>query len=110
MANRMLRDMNGDGVPDIYVCNDFWSADAIWINDGKGHFRGLPKLAMRSSSTFSMGVDFADINRDGFDDFFVLDMRSREHARRMTQRAMIGGATALTKIDERPQTERTRCS
>ena len=93
----MLRDMNGDGAPDIYVCNDFWSADAIWLNDGKGKFRALPKLAMRNSSTFSMGVDFADINRDGFDDFFVLDMRSREHARRMTQRAMLGGTPALTR-------------
>ncbi|HTD67542.1 MAG TPA: VCBS repeat-containing protein, partial [Candidatus Limnocylindria bacterium] len=102
----MMRDMNGDGAPDIYVCNDFWSADAIWLNDGKGKFRALPKLAMRNSSTFSMGVDFADINRDGFDDFIVLDMRSREHTRRMMQRAMLGGTPALTRIDERPQTER----
>lgn len=102
----MLRDMNGDGAPDIYVCNDFWSADAVWINDGRGYFHPLPPLAMRNSSTFSMGVDFADINRDGSDDFFVLDMRSREHARRMTQRAMLGGVPALTEIEERPQTER----
>src|SRR5207249_10488899 len=32
----MLRDIDGDGVPDIYVCNDFWSPDRIWLNDGKG--------------------------------------------------------------------------
>lgn len=102
----MMRDMNGDGAPDIYVCNDFWSADAIWLNDGLGKFRALPKLAMRNSSTFSMGVDFADINRDGLDDFLVLDMRSREHRRRMTQRAMAGAAPALSRIDDRPQTER----
>ena len=102
----MFRDMNGDGAPDIYVCNDFWSADAIWINDGQGSFRALPKLAMRNSSTFSMGVDFADINRDGFDDFIVLDMRSREHARRMVQRSMLGNRPVLTHLDERPQTER----
>ena len=102
----MFRDMNGDGAPDIYVCNDFWSADAIWLNDGKGRFRALPKLALRNSSTFSMGVDFADINRDGLDDFIVLDMRSREHARRMVQRSMAGGTPVLTTIEERPQTER----
>ncbi len=102
----MLRDMNGDGAPDIYVCNDFWSADAIWINDGKGNFRALPKLALRTTSTFSMGVDFADLNRDGLDDFIVLDMHSREHARRLTQRAMLNGAPALTRLDERLQTER----
>ncbi len=102
----MMRDMNGDGVPDIYVCNDFWSADAIWLNDGKGRFRALPKLAMRNSSTFSMGVDFEDINRDGFDDFIVLDMRSREHSRRMVQRSMLGGTPELTHIEDRPQIER----
>lgn len=102
----MMRDMNGDGAPDIYVCNDFWSHDAIWINTGQGHFRALNTLALRTTSTFSMGVDFADINRDGLDDFVVLDMRSREHVRRMTQRAMLGGAPTLARIDERLQTER----
>ena len=102
----MLRDMNGDGAPDIYVCNDFWSADAIWINDGRGNFRAPPKLALRTTSTFSMGVDFADLNRDGLDDFIVLDMRSRDHARRLTQRAMLTGTPALTRLDERLQTER----
>ncbi len=102
----MLRDMNGDGAPDIYVCNDFWSDDATWINDGQGNFRALPKLALRTTSTFSMGVDFADLNRDGLDDFIVLDMRSREHARRLTQRAMLTGTPALTRLDERLQTER----
>lgn len=104
----MFRDMNNDGAPDIYVCNDFWSADAIWINDGTGKFRPLPSMALRISSTFSMGVDFADINRDGHDDIFVVDMRSREHARRMRQRSMIGGGAMqmVSRIDERPQIER----
>jgi hypothetical protein len=32
-----------------------------------------------------MGIDFADINRDGHDDFLVVDMLSREHRRRITQ-------------------------
>ncbi|PYK97290.1 MAG: hypothetical protein DME19_16850, partial [Verrucomicrobia bacterium] len=64
----MLRDIDGDGVPDIYVCNDFWSPDRIWLNDGKGKFRALARTALPDTSSFSMGVDFADINRDGFDD------------------------------------------
>ena len=82
----MFRDMNGDGFPDIYVCNDFQSPDRIWMNDGKGHFRALARPALRKTSQFSMGVDFADINRDGFDDFVVVDMLSRFHELRMTQR------------------------
>ena len=85
----LFRDINGDGAPDIYVCNDFQTPDRIWINDGTGKFRALPDLALRSTSHFSMGVDFADIDRDGFDDFFVGDMLSREHRLRMTQ---VGGS------------------
>jgi len=81
----MFRDINGDGLPDLYVCNDFQSPDRIWINQGAGKFRAIPRLALRKSSRYSMGIDFADINRDGFDDFFVLDMLSREHRQRMTQ-------------------------
>jgi hypothetical protein len=81
----MFRDMNGDGAPDLYVCNDFQSPDRIWINDGRGNFRALPDLAIRSTSHFSMGVDFADIDRDGFDEFVVSDMLSRHPKRRLTQ-------------------------
>jgi hypothetical protein len=81
----MFRDIDGDGAPDIYVCNDFQSPDRIWINDGKGRFRALPDLAVRTLCHFSMGVDFADIDRDGFDDFFVGDMLSRSHELRMRQ-------------------------
>lgn len=81
----MFRDIDGDGTPDIYVCNDFQTPDRIWMNDGKGRFRPLPDLAVRSVAHFSMGVDFADIDRDGDDDFFVGDMLSRRHALRMTQ-------------------------
>jgi hypothetical protein len=103
----VMRDINGDGVPDIYVCNDFQTPDRIWINDGRAHFRALPRLAMRQSSNFSMGVDFADIDRDGRDDFIVVDMLSRMHALRMTQ--MI--ETNLTpqkpgEIENRPQIRR----
>jgi hypothetical protein len=105
----MFRDVNGDLAPDLYVCNDFWSPDRFWINDGAGRYRALPRLAQRNSSTFSMGVDFADVNRDGQDDFFVLDMLSRDHARRMRQRAMLGQAadkSTIGQIDDRPQIER----
>jgi enediyne biosynthesis protein E4 len=78
-----MRDINQDGLPDIYVCNDFDTPDRIWINQGGGKFRAIAPLALRKLSLFSMGVDFADINRDGFDDIFVVDMMSREHVRRM---------------------------
>ncbi len=81
----MLRDFNGDGRPDLYVCNDFDGSDRFWLNQGRGVFQLAPPLALRQTSLFSMGVDVADLDRDGHDDIFVVDMLSREHARRMVQ-------------------------
>ena len=40
---------------------------------------------LRHTSRSSMGIDFADIDRDGHDDFIVVDMFAREHGKRMTQ-------------------------
>jgi hypothetical protein len=80
-----LHDFTGDGAPDIYVCNDLFTPDRIWVNDGRGEFRALPTLALRNTSTFSMGVDFGDLNRDGHTDFFVVDMLSPDHRKRQVQ-------------------------
>ena len=33
-----LVDLNGDGIPDLYVSNDFEDLDQLWFNDGRGHF------------------------------------------------------------------------
>ena len=100
----MFRDFNGDGLPDIYVCNDFSSPDRIWINQGKGRFQAISRLAIRETCRSSMGIDVADVNRDGFDDFFVVDMLSRDHIRRHTQRVELHPQSTLPgQIDNRPQ-------
>ena len=74
-------DLNGDGKPDLYVCNDFWSPDRIWINQGEGIFRQLNPKSIRNFSFSSMSVDFSDINRDGYPDFFVTEMLGPDHQR-----------------------------
>jgi hypothetical protein len=102
-----FHDLNGDGAPDIYVCNDLFTPDRIWINDGKGRFHEMAKLALRHTSTFSMGADFADINRDGVVDFLVVDMLSREHRKRVVQIGEPGVITSPVGVfDDRPQFER----
>ena len=51
-----------------------------------------------------MGVDFADLNRDGYDEFFVVDMLSRDHLHRKTQTVGVSPLyLAPGKIDNRPQ-------
>lgn len=75
-----FRDINGDGYPDLYVCNDYWTPDRIWINDGRGHFRAVDYLAVRNSCSHSMGIDFADLNQSGHYDFFVTEMLARDPA------------------------------
>lgn len=103
----MFRDVNGDGAPDIYVCNDFHSPDRFWINDGGGKFRAAPRLALRHTPTFSMSVDFADFDRDGREDFIVVDMLSRDPARRLMQ---LAGGDPYTPspgvFNDRPQFDR----
>lgn len=80
-----FHDINQDGLPDLYINNDFWTKDRIWINQGKGRFKAIDPLAIRNLSFSSMSVDFSDINRDGFWDFFVTEMLSSEHERRLRQ-------------------------
>jgi hypothetical protein len=77
-----FRDVTGGGAPDLYVCNDYWSPDRFWLNDGHGHFRAAPPLSVRHTSRNSMGVDFADIDRSGHVDIFVVDMLNRDWAQR----------------------------
>ncbi len=98
----VFRDLNGDGWPDLYVCNDFRTPDRFWLNEGRGKFRAAPRIAVRQTSFSSMGIDVADLNRDGFDEIMVVDMLSRDHRRRLTQRNM-----ALTESSgEGPGSER----
>ena len=102
-----IRDINGDGFPDIYTCNDFQTPDRLWLNNGHGHFREASRLAMRKTPFSSMGVDFADIDRDGQLDFLVVEMAGRTHSRRMRQ---VSGIDFLPNIpgnfDYRPEVNR----
>lgn len=103
----MFHDLNGDRIPDLYVCNDLASPDRIWIGDGKGGFQAIPRTAIRKTSWFSMGIDFGDLDRDGHDDFLVTDMLSRDPVRRQADAQNLSAEPeAFVGIEARPQVPR----
>jgi len=67
-------DVNQDGWMDIYVSNDFFERDYLYINKGDGTFSETLTRSMRSISAASMGADMADINNDHYPEIFVTDM------------------------------------
>ena len=69
-----VADFNQDGLPDIYVGNDFHEDDYYYINNGNGTFTENLKNYFGHTTRFSMGNDVADINHDGLPDLISLDM------------------------------------
>ena len=74
-------DINKDGWMDIFVSNDFFERDYLYINNHDGTFREVLTEQMKSISGASMGADLADINNDGWADLFVTEMLPKENAR-----------------------------
>jgi len=69
-----IGDLNQDMLPDIYVSNDFYERDYVYVNNGDGTFTEKIEDWMAHLSLASMGADIADINNDGFSEVFVTDM------------------------------------
>ena len=77
-------DVNRDGRPDVYVANDFFERDYLYLNNGNGTFREVLENAMPVSSYFSMGVDIADVDNDGWPDIYTSDMLPEDDYRLKT--------------------------
>ena len=67
-------DVNGDLYPDIYISNDFYERDYLYINNKNGTFSEQIQTWATHISQASMGADMADINNDGKADVFTTDM------------------------------------
>ena len=77
--------MNRDGWPDIFVANDFFEKDYLYLNNRNGTFSESLESMMNEISLGSMGVDVADINNDAFPDIFVTEMLPDGEARLKTK-------------------------
>lgn len=78
----IINDFDRNGWPDIYVCNDYWSNDLLYLNNGNGTFSNRIKDVFKHESMSAMGSDIADINNDGREDLFVTEMLPMENKRK----------------------------
>ncbi|MEM7297749.1 MAG: CRTAC1 family protein, partial [Bacteroidota bacterium] len=77
-------DVNQDHLPDLYISNDFFERDYLYINQGDGTFKEKIMDAMEHLSMASMGTDMADINNDGYPEIFATEMLPESDYRRKT--------------------------
>ena len=57
-------DINGDHYPDLYISNDFFERDYLYINQRNGTFTEELEQRMQHISLSSRGADMCDINND----------------------------------------------
>ncbi|HTE25888.1 VCBS repeat-containing protein [Flavitalea sp.] len=77
-----ITDINSDGWKDIYVTNDFFSNDLLYINNKNGTFTNKAKEYFKHTSRNAMGNDIADINNDGLPDVLAVDMNPEDNFRK----------------------------
>lgn len=69
-----IGDINKDSWPDIYVSNDFFEKDYLYVNNQDGTFHESLEEYVQEISLGSMGADMADINNDCLPEIFVTEM------------------------------------
>ncbi|CCG98991.1 ASPIC/UnbV domain protein [Fibrella aestuarina BUZ 2] len=100
-----IGDVNGDNWPDIYVSNDFFEKDYLYINqhDAAGRHTGFKEeieQRMKHLSIASMGADMGDINNDGYAEIFTTEMLPRDELRLKTTTSFENHYVAGLKRDK----------
>ncbi len=101
----VVSDFNGDGYPDIYVCNDYIRNDLLWLNNKNGTFSNCIASAMRHQSYSSMGTDAADINNDDLPDIVSLDMQPETNERKKSMYSFLTDQRHQLEMDKGYQPE-----
>ncbi len=70
-----IADINQDTWPDIYVSNDFFERDYLYLNKGDGSFAERLTEIAPELSLGAMGADVADLTGDAYPEIFVTEMR-----------------------------------
>jgi enediyne biosynthesis protein E4 len=81
----MVGDIDKDGWEDIYVCNDFFERDYLYINQKNGTFKEDFENQFGHSGAASMGADLADVNNDALPDVFNTEMLPESNRRLKTK-------------------------
>jgi len=76
-----VNDFDGNGFLDVYITNDYFVPDFMFLNNGDGTFTDQTEKKLSHTSYFSMGCDAADFNNDGLTDLVALDMTPADHVR-----------------------------
>jgi len=78
-------DVNNDNWQDIFVSNDFFERDYLYINNQDGTFSEVLEESIPETSMGSMGADIADLNGDGRPEIFVTEMLPKDPERIKTK-------------------------
>lgn len=96
----VVSDVNQDGWLDIYISNDYYLPDALYINQKDGTFRDEIKQRTNQIPHAGMGVDIADLNNDGHYDIFSVEMAPRDHVRANTLMSPVNAKYVSYLVDE----------
>ena len=80
-----LGDFNDDDWTDIFISNDFFEKDYLYINNTKGGFEEQMEDYFESTSMGSMGADLADLDNDLRCDLIVTEMLPATDERQKTK-------------------------
>ncbi len=95
-----VSDLNRDGWMDIYISNDFFERDYLYINMQDGTFSELLDQQLGETSLGAMGADIADINNDGWPDIFVTEMTAQGDRRLKTKVLFESWDNYKNKVDK----------
>jgi hypothetical protein len=94
----VVSDVNRDGWPDLYVANDFFERDYLYINKRDGTFSEAFDSQAPVVTYFSMGLDIADLDNDQWPDIYTTDMLPEDEYRLKTMSSFEGWDVYQAKV------------